>query len=215
MSSLAAAPALPDDPTVIARSARAAFAIPTEEYPELDVAAMAEQRASRDVVRRPVSAAQPSPEPAATAPQPPPSPAAPAPAAAAQPDSTPRFTTSTARTGAAVEAGLTANAMKVLNAVRAAYPQLSSFGGARSQRGSDHSTGQAIDIMIPSYSSGAGRALGDAIAAFVQSHAAELNVDYVIWRQRIWNPGRGGWRGMADRGDATANHFDHVHVSVR
>ena len=69
--------------------------------------------------------------------------------------------------------------------------------------------------MIPSYSSASGRALGDALAAFVQSHAAELSVDYVIWRQRIWSPGRGGWRGMSDRGDATANHFDHVHVSVR
>ena len=114
-----------------------------------------------------------------------------------------------------MESGLTANAMKVLNAVRAAYPQLSSFGGARSERGSDHATGQAIDFMIPSYSSTSGRTLGDALAAFVQSHAAELNLDYVIWRQRIWSPGRGGWRGMSDRGSATANHYDHVHVSVR
>ena len=23
-----------------------------------------------------------------------------------------------------------------------------------------------------------------------------------------------GWRGMSDRGNATANHFDHVHISV-
>lgn len=211
-SSVAAAPAPPDDPTLIARSARAAFAVPAEDHAVddagddagVDASALAERRASRDLIRPPVTPPLlPAAPPTDTLPPPT------APGAAPQTDPTPRFTTSTARTGAAVEGGLTTNAMKVLNAVRAAYPQLTSFGGARSQRGSDHSTGQAIDIMIPS------QALGDAIAAFVQGHAAELGVDYVIWRQRIWSPGRGGWRGMSDRGDATANHFDHVHVSVR
>jgi hypothetical protein len=39
-------------------------------------------------------------------------------------------------------------------------------------------------------------------------------VKYIIWRQRIWYPSSGTWRGMADRGSATANHYDHVHVSV-
>jgi hypothetical protein len=101
--------------------------------------------------------------------------------------------------------------MKVLNAVRAAYPQLGSIGGRRSDSG-DHGTGRALDIMIPNYS-GSGRALGDSLAAFIQSHAGELGVAYVIWRQRIWAPG-GGWRSMSDRGSATANHYDHVHVSV-
>jgi len=38
-------------------------------------------------------------------------------------------------------------------------------------------------------------------------------VKYIIWRQRIWFPG-GSWKAMADRGGVTANHYDHVHISV-
>ncbi|MEP7157788.1 MAG: SH3 domain-containing protein, partial [Chloroflexota bacterium] len=36
------------------------------------------------------------------------------------------------------------------------------------------------------------------------------------WSQRIWSVQRSseGWRPMADRGSTTANHYDHVHVSV-
>ncbi len=106
-----------------------------------------------------------------------------------------------------MENGLTPNAMKVLNAVRAAFPGLS-IGGNRGG-GDDHGTGKALDIMTPS------AAVGDAVAAFVQSHSSALGVEYVIWRQRIWNASGSGWRSMSDRGSPTANHMDHVHVSVR
>ena len=54
---------------------------------------------------------------------------------------------------------------------------------------------------------------GDAIAAFVQTHVGEFNVQYVIWRQRYWEPGS-SWELMEDRGSITANHYDHVHVTV-
>jgi hypothetical protein len=38
----------------------------------------------------------------------------------------------------------------------------------------------------------------------------------VIWDQHIWNIERNGegWRFMASRGNPTANHKDHVHVTV-
>jgi hypothetical protein len=38
----------------------------------------------------------------------------------------------------------------------------------------------------------------------------------VIWSQHIWTVQRSseGWRAMPDRGSTTANHYDHVHVSV-
>jgi hypothetical protein len=62
--------------------------------------------------------------------------------------------------------------------------------------------------MVPS------RSAGDAVAAYVMAHAAELNVKYIIWYQRIWYPSSGTWKPMADRGGITANHMDHVHVSV-
>lgn len=45
------------------------------------------------------------------------------------------------------------------------------------------------------------------------NNRAALNLKYVIWGQRIWNPSRDsvgpwtGWRGMEDRGDVTQNHW--------
>ena len=71
----------------------------------------------------------------------------------------------------------------------------------------EHSTGQAVDFMITS------RSQGDAIAAFVQNHVSEFDVQYIIWRQRYWTPGS-SWELMEDRGSITANHYDHVHVTV-
>ena len=42
------------------------------------------------------------------------------------------------------------------------------------------------------------------------------NLYDVIWAQHIWTPVRSseGWRSMPDRGSPTANHYDHVHISV-
>ena len=54
---------------------------------------------------------------------------------------------------------------------------------------------------------------GDAIAAYLQQNAGRLNIKYLIWKQRYWQPGS-DWRMMSDRGSATQNHYDHVHVSV-
>jgi hypothetical protein len=75
--------------------------------------------------------------------------------------------------------------------------------------GGDHGAGKALDIM----STGS---LRDAIADYVRAHAAEFDVNYVIRAQHIWSVQRSseGWRLMEDRGSVTANHFDHVHVSL-
>ena len=58
--------------------------------------------------------------------------------------------------------------------------------------------------------------LGDAIANYVRAHASSFGVSEVIWEQHIWSVQRSseGWRLMEDRGSTTANHYDHVHVSV-
>lgn len=56
--------------------------------------------------------------------------------------------------------------------------------------------------------------LGDSVSAFAIANIDRFGIDYVIWEQRIWNPEiLNGWRAMGDRGNATQNHFDHVHVS--
>ena len=43
-----------------------------------------------------------------------------------------------------------------------------------------------------------------------------LGIKYVIWNQRIWNIQRDneGWRYMANRGGDSANHKNHVHITV-
>ena len=110
--------------------------------------------------------------------------------------------------GSSVESGLTSNAIAVYRAVCAAFPSVSSWGG-RSGSGGNHSAGLALDIMVTG-------SAGDAIAAYVRANAGRLGVSEVIFSQRIWTVQRGseGWRFMSDRGSTTANHYDHVHVSV-
>ncbi|HET6967442.1 MAG TPA: hypothetical protein VFI44_04145 [Ornithinibacter sp.] len=100
--------------------------------------------------------------------------------------------------------GLTTNAARLCTAVQSQFG-LSSIGGYRPNAG-EHSTGQAVDFMVTG-------SKGDAIAAFVQANVGTYNVQYLIWSQRYWAPGE-GWSTMEDRGSATANHYDHVHVSV-
>lgn len=107
-----------------------------------------------------------------------------------------------------VEHGLTSGAVKVYRAVCHAFPQITSYGGW-ANRG-EHASGKALDIMNSDV------ALGNQIAAYLQAHASELDIFDVIWRQHIWTSQRAGdgWRSMPNRGSATANHMDHVHVSV-
>lgn len=78
--------------------------------------------------------------------------------------------------------------------------------GGRGSRSnvSDHPRGLAIDFMTAGSN-------GDQLADYALKYKDELKVKYVIWKQRI-NYGS-GWRGMENRGSATANHFDHVHIS--
>jgi hypothetical protein len=78
--------------------------------------------------------------------------------------------------------------------------------GGRAGRGgaSDHPSGLAIDFMVDTET-------GNALADYVLQNQSDFNVTYVIWRQR-YNDGS-GWSTMEDRGDPTANHYDHVHVS--
>ena len=77
-----------------------------------------------------------------------------------------------------------------------------------------HPSGLAADFMVGL--SAAGTRQGDALATYAQAHAATLGIDYLIWQQRIWSTSRAreGWRRMADRGSATQNHRDHVHINI-
>lgn len=81
----------------------------------------------------------------------------------------------------------------------------------------DHPSGRAADIMMPKGGSGTDVALGNEIAKYFQQHAKEYGIEYMIWRQRQWTTGSpiNQWNAMSDRGSPTANHMDHVHITVK
>ena len=113
-------------------------------------------------------------------------------------------------TSSGIESGLVANGKKAYRAICAAFPEVSSFGGRRGGDGGFHGTGQAVDCMISD------SAAGWRLANWARANASRLGISEVIYSQKIWTVQRSGegWRGMSDRGSATANHYDHVHVSV-
>ncbi len=112
---------------------------------------------------------------------------------------------------ASVEDGLVSDAVNLYRAVCNAFPAVASGTTYGYDPHGEHIDGKALDFMTDD------KELGDAIAAYVQDHAAALNIYDIIWYQRIWTPARAdeGWRPMDDRGDPTANHYDHVHIAVK
>ena len=111
--------------------------------------------------------------------------------------------------GSSVESGLTPDAIRVHRALCHRYPQIRSFLGRRTSSGY-HGEGRALDCMISDST------VGWEIARWVRANAKSLGAMEVIYRQQIWTVQRSseGWRPMSDRGSPTANHMDHVHVSV-
>jgi peptidoglycan DL-endopeptidase CwlO len=90
-------------------------------------------------------------------------------------------------------------------------------GCYRAETSGEHPLGRACDFMMSSggtMPTPAMKALGDSIAAWAIKNGPQLGVMYVIWQQRIYNLARPGWRTMSDRGGITANHYDHVHISM-
>jgi hypothetical protein len=98
--------------------------------------------------------------------------------------------------------GVADSVQEVGNAMECVFPGHDVLGVGSRGGQSDHPGGYALDFMTTS---------GDAIADCVIENKNALGVEYVIWDQRI-NTGS-GWEGMEDRGGATANHEDHVHIS--
>lgn len=98
--------------------------------------------------------------------------------------------------------GVADSVQEVGNAMECVFPGHDVLGVGSRGGQSDHPDGYALDFMTTD---------GDAIADCVIDNKSDLGVSYVIWDQQI-NTGS-GWEGMEDRGGATANHEDHVHIS--
>ncbi|MBS45736.1 MAG: hypothetical protein CMH83_21685 [Nocardioides sp.] len=111
--------------------------------------------------------------------------------------------------GTSVPSSVAENVKLVHAAVCANFPSITTYGTWRVGDGGDHGTGHAVDVMVSGE-------LGWQIANFLRDNYADLGIKYLIYSQQIWSLERGGegWRGMSDRGGATANHYDHVHVST-
>jgi hypothetical protein len=132
--------------------------------------------------------------------------------------SRPRTVALSGRSYPSVERRLTAKTVRVHRALRAAFPQIKTVYGYRPGSAGEHRLGRALDVMLPgNYRTASARALGKRIATWARSNADKLSVYYVIWDQRIWNTQRSGdgWRLMSNGGSASANHKNHVHISVK
>jgi hypothetical protein len=108
--------------------------------------------------------------------------------------------------GSTIDAGHAA-LYDIHDVVCANWPEITSYGTWRGD--GEHGQGRAIDIMTSG-------ATGWAVANFLRANYSALGIEYIIYSQNIWSVERSseGWRGMSDRGSTTANHYDHVHVTV-
>ena len=108
--------------------------------------------------------------------------------------------------GSSISAGR-ASLYEIHDVVCANWPEITSYGTWRGD--GEHGQGRAIDIMTTGDT-------GWAVAEFLRANYASLGIEYIIFSQHIWSVERSGegWRGMSDRGSVTANHYDHVHVTV-
>jgi hypothetical protein len=114
---------------------------------------------------------------------------------------------------------ITPRMREVKDAIDWRFGPFSSIGCYRPGDDGEHSLGRACDFMLSTggvVPTAANVRRGYNIAAWAQANASRLGIMYIIYRQRIWDirMASSGWVPMADRGSITANHFDHVHVSV-
>ncbi|UQS27129.1 hypothetical protein L1857_32165 [Amycolatopsis thermalba] len=184
----------------------------TGNFSRQDTASMAAQMKPLPTTSTPTSTSSstttppPPPPPVTTTP-----PVAPPPPTTTKPTpkstkTTPKTTTKAANACSSVLEGTLPHVAKVGNHIAAKFG-VDDIGGRAGRAGtSDHPSGLALDFMVDT-------STGNAIADYLLANQSEFNVKYVIWRQR-YNDGS-GWSTMEDRGGATANHYDHVHVSFK
>ncbi|MFC4007966.1 hypothetical protein ACFOY2_12085 [Nonomuraea purpurea] len=114
--------------------------------------------------------------------------------------------------------GLTQRMISVRADIMQNFPMKYGVGCLRPGDPGEHGKGRACDFMMSrggTMAAGADAQVGDALADYLIKNGARLGVMYIIWKQRYYDiRSGGGWDPMSDRGGVTANHYDHVHVSV-
>lgn len=84
---------------------------------------------------------------------------------------------------------------------------------------SEHKEGRALDWHMDSRKAKDRAKVADMVKWMTANNgevAYRLGVMYIIWNQKIWSIYYQdlGWRKLANRGSWTANHKDHVHISL-
>ncbi|MFG6202635.1 hypothetical protein [Nonomuraea sp. JJY05] len=114
--------------------------------------------------------------------------------------------------------GLTQRMIDVRADIMRNFPMKYGVGCLRPGDPGEHGKGRACDFMMSrggTMATGSDEARGDALADYLIKNGARIGVMYIIWKQRYYDiRSGGGWDPMSDRGGVTANHYDHVHVSV-
>jgi hypothetical protein len=114
---------------------------------------------------------------------------------------------------------ITPRMQQVKDAIDQRFGPFVAIGCYRPEATGEHPLGRACDFMLSTggvMPTASKIALGYNIAAWAQANASRLGIMYIIYRQKIWDirMASAGWVPMADRGSITANHYDHVHISV-
>ncbi|MGC4154226.1 MAG: hypothetical protein QM628_14275 [Propionicimonas sp.] len=84
---------------------------------------------------------------------------------------------------------------------------------------SEHKEGRALDWHMSVKSKSQRKRVDQALTWMTANNgevAYRLGIMYIIWNQKIWSTyyPELGWRKMENRGSSTANHKDHVHISL-
>lgn len=104
---------------------------------------------------------------------------------------------------------------KIMNMGTNIFADITEISGYRAGDPQDHGQGLAIDFMVPVGSHDSKTELGDIVAQWGIDNFDAMNLDYIIWEQRIYGSWNKTWQGMEDRHSVTLNHFDHPHFSFK
>ncbi|MBC6466969.1 hypothetical protein HKK74_15875 [Actinomadura alba] len=113
--------------------------------------------------------------------------------------------------------GLTGRTVNMRTTLDREFGPFPTIGCLRPGDPGEHGSGRACDFMEStggSMPSAERQAHGDRVAQYAIQNASRLGIMYVIWKQRIYDMRSPGWKLMGNRGGITANHFDHVHISM-
>ena len=99
-------------------------------------------------------------------------------------------------------------ARELYEAAKKAGHEIWFIWGLNNEGSGEHKTGLALDLMVHNH------AAGQWVRNYIWTNRKRLRLHHVIWEQHITSTTvrPGAVVKMADRGNSTANHFDHVHV---